>query len=69
MKHKCDHIISVIPKHTIVERSKIEITIKPEKIRVSNYHRKSVFNDEKFTFCPDCGEKIDWQTLEETLAP
>ena len=68
MKRACDHIIAVIPRHTIVERSKIEITIKSIKIRSSEYIKTPIFNDEKFTFCPDCGEKINWEALEEALA-
>lgn len=26
-----------------------------------------VFNNEKFNYCPDCGEKIDWKKLEDKV--
>ena len=69
---ECDHVVAVVPEHSnIMKNNKIEITINPIKIRASDYTKdayRKVFNNEKFTFCPECGKKIDWEILEKALA-
>jgi len=64
----CDHTVAIILDviNTNVEDNHIiNKKVKASTYPVSDYHQ--VYNDEKFDFCPKCGEKIDWEELENQI--
>jgi len=60
---ECDHTVTVIPKF---EKKNV---FKPQKVKASEYPElyHQIFNDEKFDYCPECGEKINWVDIENQI--
>jgi len=66
LKNKnCDHIVSAIPGCEQTEEC--EYMHRVQIVRASEYHTyyHNVYTNEKFDFCPNCGEKINWKKLED----
>ena len=60
----CDHIVTVIPgcRNRMTDHFAMSVLAS----EYGMYYRKT-YNDEKFDFCPKCGEKINWKELENKI--